>query len=116
MSQCEADADSDNNNDGVMIVMCNPATSSRRSVAQFGTWGKFLDNQLASSSVCNKNFRLGKFFDQLDSNILAHCSPPDHDDERGDEDDDGEDEDDSSDHLVDEGMIMMIMMMMMMMM
>ena len=72
MSQCEADADSDNNNDGVMIVMYNPATSRRRSVAQFGTWGKFFHNQLASSSVCNKNFRLGKIFDHLDSNILTH--------------------------------------------
>ena len=56
----------------VMILMCNPATSSRRSVAQFRTLGKFLDNQLASSSVCNKNFRLGNIFGQLDSNILAH--------------------------------------------
>ena len=72
MPHREADADSDNYNDRVMIVMCNPATSSRMSVAQFGMWEKFLDNQPASSSVCNKNFRLGKIFDQLDSNILAH--------------------------------------------
>ena len=54
----------------MMILVWNPATSSRRSVAKFGTWGKFLDNQLASSSVCNKNFRLGKIFDQLDSKVL----------------------------------------------
>ena len=56
----------------VMVLIWNPATSSRRSVAQFGTLGKFLDNQPASSSVCNKNFRLGKIIDQLHSNILAH--------------------------------------------
>ena len=57
-----------------MIVMCNPATSSRRSVAQFGTWGKFFDNQLASSSVCNKNFRLGKFLiNRIQTSLLiAH--------------------------------------------